>query len=333
MDPRADRLLKETSRSFYLTLRALPRRIRGQIGQLYLMARLADTIADSPVGDAQVLLDALEAYDAAVKDRSVRAPDLEELAAIQPDPAEARLLRDVSFVISSIDSFSTSDQAHIRTCLDIIIGGQSLDLRRFSLPPGDHIIALQTDAELDDYAYRVAGCVGEFWTHVSLDHCFSREGAARELLFERAVRFGKALQLINILRDIPADLPIRRCYIPGPALAAYGLDPADLADPASMEAFRPLYAAWLDRAEAHLSEAVAYIESLPHRQFRLRASCMLPVLIGQRTLQLCREGDVLDGESRIKVLRPEIKRIGRQVMFALPFKGRSRRLLNRHRSP
>ena len=33
-------------------------------------------------------------------------------------------------------------------------------------------------------------------------------------MFEYGVKFGKALQMINILRDIPSDLSIGRCYIP-----------------------------------------------------------------------------------------------------------------------
>ena len=45
-----DSLLKETSRSFYLTLKALPPRIGPQIGLGYLLARIADTVADSKGG-------------------------------------------------------------------------------------------------------------------------------------------------------------------------------------------------------------------------------------------------------------------------------------------
>ena len=40
-------LLKATSRSFYLTLRVLPARVRQQIGLAYLLARTTDTIADT----------------------------------------------------------------------------------------------------------------------------------------------------------------------------------------------------------------------------------------------------------------------------------------------
>ena len=40
-------LLKDVSRSFYLTLRVLPNSIRPQIGLAYLLARTTDTIADT----------------------------------------------------------------------------------------------------------------------------------------------------------------------------------------------------------------------------------------------------------------------------------------------
>ena len=47
INPKIDALLEATSRSFYPTLKYLPKKVRGQIGLLYLLARVADTIADS----------------------------------------------------------------------------------------------------------------------------------------------------------------------------------------------------------------------------------------------------------------------------------------------
>src|SRR5689334_12842529 len=55
-------LLKQVSRSFYLTLRVLPNAIRPQIGLAYLLARATDTIADTeivPVADRLQALHAL----------------------------------------------------------------------------------------------------------------------------------------------------------------------------------------------------------------------------------------------------------------------------------
>ena len=45
-------------------------------------------------------------------------------------------------------------------CLDIIVGGQILDLKRFGpAKEGGKLSALADNSELDDYTYRVAGCL------------------------------------------------------------------------------------------------------------------------------------------------------------------------------
>ena len=74
IDTEADRLLENTSRSFFLTLKVLPHSIRKQVGLLYLLARVADTIADSKTGRVEVLLEALEAWDRATSQNDVPTP-------------------------------------------------------------------------------------------------------------------------------------------------------------------------------------------------------------------------------------------------------------------
>ncbi len=59
---------------------------------------------------------------------------------------------------------------------------------------------------------------------------------------------------------------------------------------------------------------------------------MMPVLIGQRTLALLRNQNVLDSESRIKVMRPEIKRLRSRTLLALPSVRRSQKLLDSNRN-
>ena len=53
-------LLKEVSRSFYLTLRLLPGAIRPQISLAYLLARATDTIADTEIVPIAQRLEALQ---------------------------------------------------------------------------------------------------------------------------------------------------------------------------------------------------------------------------------------------------------------------------------
>ena len=309
---RIDTLLEGTSRSFYLSLKVLPKNIRRHIGLTYLLARLADTIADSKVGENRILLQSLKEYNARIQDSNKELPDFTKLASIQENKSESELLSDAIIPVNYLektDKFTDSDRQKIRRCLDIIIGGQSLDLERFTDASGNQIISLDNEEELDDYTYRVAGSVGELWTHMSLDHLFEMDSEMQEILFIKALNFGKSLQLINILRDLPEDLLMGRCYLPKETLEKYNLSAEDLKDSKNMEAFKPLFDIYLDRAISYLNDAIEYIEMLPKNQYRLRLSCMLPVLIGQRTLILLRKENILDSKNRIKVMRPEIRRI------------------------
>lgn len=327
-----DNLLKTTSRSFYPTLKYLPKKVRGQIGLLYLLARVADTIADSKHGETDLLLKSISEYNSVAQGKFAQLPDFTVIADIQDNPSEAELLRNVSDIVNALQVYDKDDQARMLECLDIIVGGQILDLERFGpAKEGGKISALKNNAEMDDYTFRVAGCVGVFWTKMSLAHLVKMDEDRQEDFFEKGVRFGKALQMINILRDIPEDLRFGRCYIPIDELARYGLTPEDLLDSKNIDKFRPLYDEYLDLTNEHLDAAVEYIKMLPETQFRLKASCMLPVLIGQRTVSLLREGNILDSSDKIKVTRDEIKSYARKLLRALLIPGGVRRLLEKNK--
>ena len=327
-----DNLLKTTSRSFYPTLRYLPKKVRGQIGLLYLLARVADTIADSKHGETEVLLKLITEYNDAAQKNPTKLPNFSAIAEIQENPNEAELLKNVKDVVDALDVYEEGDQQRMLECLDIIVGGQILDLERFGTArEGGNISALKDNQEMDDYTFRVAGCVGVFWTKMSLAHLIKMDDNKQEDFFAKGIRFGKALQMINILRDIPEDLRFGRCYIPSDELSRHGLTPSDLLNPNNIDKFRPLYDEYLDLTNEHLDAAVEYIKMIPETQFRLKASCMLPVLIGQRTVTLLREGNILDSSDRIKVTRNEIKSYARKLLRALLIPGGVRRLLEKNR--
>ena len=327
LDSFNDKLLEGTSRSFYLTLKRLPKSVKGQIGLLYLLARISDTIADSGNSGGEDLLELLDDYNNRAQGHSDSMPDFSNLSDVQENPAEGLLLRGAHGPIELLEEASVVDQELIRRCLDIIISGQRMDLERFSDNNGSVIRSLSRYEEMDDYAYRVAGSVGEFWTEICLEHAFEASAELKEELMSSGVRFGKALQLINILRDIPEDLEIGRCYIPIDDLEKIGLSPNDLLHSDSIDVFRPLLDQYIARTEEHLDEAVRYIGLLPHNQYRLRGACMIPVIIGQRTLALLKTQNVLDRSNRVKVSRKEIKEIIRKVIVSLPFKRMSNSLL------
>jgi len=331
MQKNIDLLLKGTSRSFYLTLKAIPSKVRSQIGLGYLLARISDTIADSIKGSTSQRLEALEQYNDRIQKRSKTLPKLGNLAQLQHNPAEAELLEKASIPVSYLEEFSNTDQQYIRRVLDTIISGQTLDLQRFAYANANTIISLNTEDELDDYTYRVAGCVGEFWTHISLNHLFEVDAAKEAQLFENAVLFGKALQLINILRDLPEDLRAGRCYIPATVLSEHNLEPTDLLEQKTMDRFQPIYNSYLNKTVDYFEAAASYIDMLPFSQFRMRGACTLPVIIGLKTVKLLQQENILKNKNRIKVSRPEVKLMMRQSALALTSRKRTKKLIALYR--
>ena len=333
IDSSADTLLEDTSRSFFLTLKVLPRPIRKQVGLLYLLARVADTIADSKTGQVDILLDSLASWDIATSQENGEMSDLSFLANLQSNPAEERLLKNVDVALNAFQKISKNDQIHMRRCLKIIIGGQTLDLQRFGpANDSDEISALENDQELDDYAYRVAGSVGEFWTSMTLAHCISANGPDSEKMFELGIRFGKALQMINILRDIPEDLSFGRCYIPLNRLKEVGLDPIELREISNHDTFSPIYQSLLDITQGHLDAAEEYILMLPRTQIKLKIACLLTVLIGQKTVNLLRTSKILDSTKRVKVPRKIVKRLMIRSIFSVITPGGTKRLLRKNKA-
>ena len=319
-------LLKDVSRSFYLTLRVLPQSIRPQIGLAYLLARTTDTIADTEIIPLDQRLKSLQALRERILGTASAPVNFGELARRQSQPAERVLLENTEASLALLPSLPPADLQLVRTVLDIITSGQELDLQRFAGASAANVIALRTDAELDDYTYRVAGCVGEFWTKMCRAHVFPNAQLADAQLLADGVRFGKGLQLVNILRDLPADLNNGRCYLPAEALTRLGLVPADLRNPANEPRLRPLYNQWLDQAGAHLAAGWDYTNNVPWRCIRVRLACAWPVLIGMRTVQRLRAGNVLDPQKRIKISRREVRSVIFQSVACYAFPGTWRRL-------
>ena len=100
---------------------------------LYLLARVADTIADSKAGETEVLIDLITKYNDVAQGKSTELPDFTDLSKIQENPAEAKLLLNVQPVIDALPVYSKQDQERMLECLNIIVAGQVLDLQRFGI--------------------------------------------------------------------------------------------------------------------------------------------------------------------------------------------------------
>lgn len=296
------RLLASVSRSFYLSIRILPAALREPIGLAYLLARASDTIADSAAAAAEIRLGHLAAFGRMTG--SLSPAGLAELQRdIQPpDLGERALIAELGRALEWLASLDAPARAEIQRVLVQIIHGQTLDLQRFPAAGGGEPVALQTAAELEEYTYLVAGCVGEFWTRLCLLRLptYSRLGV--EELSQIGTNFGKGLQLVNILRDLPADLRGGRCYLPEEELRAAGTSAARLLT--EPQTARPIFDRWRQRAGALLDDGRAYILAI--RPARVRAACYLPWYLGEATLRLLDRKPPLENAQRVKVPRSNV---------------------------
>ena len=285
-------LLRDVSRSFYLSLRVLPAEVRPQVGLAYLLARASDTVADTKAVPRERRLELLGRM------RKGDFASVRELAPGQALAGERELLERLDECAREKARLSARDRELIDGLLDTIVSGQIFDLERF---PEGGVTALKDDAELDKYTYLVAGCVGEFWTRMCAEHLPAFAALDQEEMLRLGVRFGKGLQLVNVLRDVAADLRMGRCYIPFAG-------PERLLDPA-FGGFAVEYGRWLDAAAEHLDAGWRYALNIPPSLKRVRLACAWPIWIGLETIALMRRANPLDPAQRVMV------RQGRVYLF------------------
>jgi farnesyl-diphosphate farnesyltransferase len=303
-------LLRQVSRSFYLSLAILQRPLREPLGLAYLLARAADTVADTRLVARAERMHHLQTLRHACAGQPA---DTEGVALAcaprQAADAERRLLERVGEVLDAVSALPEGDRDRVRAVLTTITDGMLFDLARFPGEEAGELAALETLDDLDHYTYLVAGCVGEFWTDLHLAHRprLASWDAAR--MRASGVRFGKALQMTNVLRDVPSDLRHGRCYLPARELFQLGLRPGDLLDPTRSVRARPLLRRLLSIALAHYDVAWRYTLAIPRREWRMRLACAWPLLIGQATLETIAAHPNPLASAPLKITRARVRTI------------------------
>lgn len=299
--------LKSVSRSFYLTVRVLPKSLREPIALAYLLARSADTIADTRLLPWEERLRHLLTFREQIQGPAASRALYEIEAAVtnvQSNLNERALLESLLELFSLLEGSPEPDRARVRSVVVTLTQGMEIDLTSFPPEDSGRVEALQNAAELDNYIYHVAGCVGEFWTAVSMAHVHSLKTWDEQRMARLGVRFGKALQLTNVVRDLPRDIRNGRCYLPRAELSSVGLVPEELLVPQTAPRARPVLVEWINAAMGHYAASEEYLLAVPRSCVRLRLAVLWPILIGLGTLgELARNQDWLDPDRPAKVSR------------------------------
>src|SRR5262245_23428913 len=132
MDRGFDDLLRRVSWSFYLSLKILPGAVREPIGLAYLLARAADTVADTRMVPRADRLRHLETLRAAFAGAPADVASLARACgAHQSDEAERRLLEQLDEALARVRALASGDRDALRSVLETLTSGMVFDLTRF----------------------------------------------------------------------------------------------------------------------------------------------------------------------------------------------------------
>ncbi len=214
--------IRAGSKTFFAASLLLPRRVRTPALALYAFCRLADDAVDN--GGQVVSLARLRERLAGI------------YAGCPADHPADRALTDV-----------VAEHEIPRELPEALLEGFQWDLEGRRYADGE---------QLNAYAARVAGAVGEMMAHLMDARCVDALARARDL--------GIAMQLTNIARDVGEDARAGRLYLPADWLREAGIEPQEwLACPVFSCQIRSVIERLLTAAEVLYERADLGIRLLP----------------------------------------------------------------------
>ena len=300
-------LLKHTSRSLYLSVKILPPSIRPAFGIAYLLCRYADTIADTALLPAPRRLYWVEKFPQLVREKNAteQATLARELSGTSDNPYEAALITHLADCLTALEKIDPALKPHIYNVVTAVCEGMKIDLTTFPNEPTSAPIAFNTPSELALYCRLMGGKPGLFWSQL-IKYAIPIQ-CPKETFFEWGEKIGDALQIVNILRDLPKDIQQGRCYFPRTDLHAHNLTPADLKLKKSSKKFTPVKQNWIAWGKTNLQHGCAYYRAIPKRAWQIRAAVAWPMLWTADTFaKLAQTPDLLDPQKRIKISRVRV---------------------------
>lgn len=215
-----ERTIRTHSKSFYRAFAQLPKEKAWSVFAVYAFCREAD--------------DSIDVYHDPTRLLQLEKELQAFLAGDIPDRYFWRAL------IPVFEHYSMNEQAFFD-----MLTGQRMDIT-FKQP--------QTQAELEEYAYYVAGSVG-----LMLLPILSKQADKTR---EQGIRLGQAMQLTNILRDVGEDMRQSRVYLPKELMDHYQVSIETLEKGQATSEFIALWEEEARRAEALYDEGMEMLNAI-----------------------------------------------------------------------
>ncbi len=267
LEKEAMKVLKETSRTFYIPITLLKRDLKLTVGSAYLCMRAIDEIEDHEEMKADIKADLLrQTRDLLTSEKEFDKHTYEELVKPYESELPEVTLRLADWIEVCPDGIKTS----VRTYTAEMAGGMADWVEKDW--------EIHTKEDLDDYTYYVAGLVG-----VMLSDIWKWYDNT-ETDYDLAIGFGRGLQAVNILRNQHEDYAERGVrFIPD--------------DWTRDDVFA--------YADDNLAKADAYLEDIETRNIRL--FCKIPLGLAKSTLKTMLKGHEKMTRKEVETLVEEIK--------------------------
>jgi farnesyl-diphosphate farnesyltransferase len=290
-----ERLLPEVSRTFAVSIQNLSPELREVVCVAYLLCRTVDTVEDDPRVLPATRWALFDLFDAALA--SAARGDASLARAFEQSARDADLglgaEAELSAHAGAVFRVFAAQPADVRAIIQPRLLQMSRGMRSYAERAASEGRLQMRDLEdLELYCYYVAGTVGELLSDLFMRAC-PVDARRREALVGRSVRFGLALQLVNILKDVAEDSARGAYFLPATHADAYGVDLSRLLEPDQREAGLASLRTLARRAREHLSQAEDYtlLWPLTSAGREVRLFCAGPLALALGTLREIEHGD------------------------------------------
>ncbi len=287
--------LPGVSRTFALSIQALPAELREAICVAYLLCRVVDTVEDDRRLPPSARGSLFDAFDQALANAFAGDGSLgtvfEELAkseGLGVSDHERTLCTQAGAVFRTFSSLPDVQ----RRAIEPRVAEMSRGMRAYSeRADQENGLRLRNVEDLEKYCYYVAGTVGELLTDL-FRISFPVDPATQRELEARSVSFGLGLQLVNILKDVAEDALRGDCFLPVKEAAEHGVSLETLLTPQDRPKGLALLRTLSARARQHLDRAEEYTLLWPGGSAgEVRMFCAVPLALALATLREVELGD------------------------------------------
>ena len=277
-------ILPLVSRTFALNIMQLKGDILKTVLLGYLLFRIVDTFEDTIYQDEREkianLRDFSEIFEGD-KDLSHRLELYESLKFRWKESSDAKSLIENGHIVLRC-YFDLLDT--YRKIIDPLIVETSEGMAKFQkrdLKSDSEIFQLTDIKDLEEYCYYVAGIVGVMLTKI---FCHRENIKKKKSSLEKfQIHFGLALQLINIIKDYKKDISRGWCYIPLTITEKHNIE-LDKIETLSIKQSKGIIKDMIPFIVTYLDSALRYIKLLPLTERSIRMFCIIPFVLGYKTL-------------------------------------------------